>query len=108
MFDNATTLMFSAAPGLTKYQLFEQLRVAPAIRWSIRARAFSFRAASATTSTIETTMTEIKRSSFQITHHLKKDGALAVEAFETRVWTGRDPADRQDRPRSGLSRSRPK
>jgi len=42
---------------------------------------------------IETTMTEAKRSSFNITHHLKKDGALAVEAFETRVWVGRDPAD---------------
>ena len=27
-------------------------------------------------------MTEAKRSSFNITHHLKKDGALAVEAFE--------------------------
>ena len=25
-------------------------------------------------------------------HHLNKDGALAVEAFETRVWVGR-PAD---------------
>ena len=43
--------------------------------------------------TIETTITEIKRSSFQITHHLKKDDALCVEGFETRVWTGRDPAD---------------
>ena len=43
--------------------------------------------------TIETSITEIKRSSFQVTHHLKKDGALAVEGFETRVWTGRDPAD---------------
>jgi 4-hydroxybenzoyl-CoA thioesterase len=42
---------------------------------------------------IETSITEIKRSSFQVTHQLKKDGALAVEGFETRVWTGRDPAD---------------
>jgi 4-hydroxybenzoyl-CoA thioesterase len=43
--------------------------------------------------TIETSMTEAKRSSFNITHHLKKEGALAVEAFETRVWVVRDPAD---------------
>jgi len=42
---------------------------------------------------IETSIIEIKRSSFQVLHHLKKDGALAVEGFETRVWTGRDPAD---------------
>jgi 4-hydroxybenzoyl-CoA thioesterase len=42
---------------------------------------------------IETTITEIKRSSFAIAHRLMKDGALAVEGFETRVWVGRDPAD---------------
>ena len=31
--------------------------------------------------------------SFQVTHKLKNNGALAVECFETRVWVGRDPAD---------------
>jgi len=42
---------------------------------------------------IETRINEIKRSSFATTHRLLKDGALAVEGFETRVWVGRDPAD---------------
>jgi 4-hydroxybenzoyl-CoA thioesterase len=42
---------------------------------------------------IETTISELKRSSFSLTHRLLKDGELAVEGFETRVWVGRDPQD---------------
>jgi 4-hydroxybenzoyl-CoA thioesterase len=42
---------------------------------------------------IETVISEIKRSSFDVQHRLTKDGKLAVEGFETRVWVGRDPAD---------------
>ena len=42
---------------------------------------------------IETTITEVKRSSFSVTHKILKDGQLAVEGFETRVWVARDPAD---------------
>ena len=49
MFDNATTLLFSAALGMTKYQFLERNTTAPAIRWSTRARASSCRRASATT-----------------------------------------------------------
>ena len=55
--------------------------------------------------TIETSITEIKRSSFQVTHHLKKDGALAWRASRR----GCGPAAiRPTRARSGLSRSRPR
>ena len=42
---------------------------------------------------IETMATEIGRSSFGIRHQLFNDEALAVEAFETRVWTGKHPDD---------------
>jgi 4-hydroxybenzoyl-CoA thioesterase len=43
---------------------------------------------------VETTVTAIKRSSFEISHRLiKDDGTLAVEGFETRVWVGKDPND---------------
>ena len=45
---------------------------------------------------IETSLTAVRRSSFDLTHRLSKDGALAAEGFETRVWTVRDPA-RPDR-----------
>lgn len=43
--------------------------------------------------TIETQAVEIRRSSFDILHRVLKDGALAIEARETRVWAGRDPDD---------------
>jgi 4-hydroxybenzoyl-CoA thioesterase len=42
---------------------------------------------------VESMATEFRRSSFDITHRLLKDGELAVECFETRVWVVRDPAD---------------
>ncbi len=92
MFDGSTTAMFSAATGLTKYQMFETYKFAGYPMVDTRAR-FLIPCRFGDDIIIETTMTEAKRSSFNITHHLKKDGALAVEAFETRVWVGRDPAD---------------
>jgi 4-hydroxybenzoyl-CoA thioesterase len=36
---------------------------------------------------------EFRRSSFDVAHQLFVDGALAVDGYETRVWTARDPAD---------------
>ncbi len=43
--------------------------------------------------TIESELAEFRRSSFDVRHHVLKDGALAVEGFETRVWVGRHPDD---------------
>jgi 4-hydroxybenzoyl-CoA thioesterase len=43
--------------------------------------------------TIESQATDIRRSSFDIAHRVFKEGELAIEAHETRVWTGRDPDD---------------
>ena len=42
---------------------------------------------------IETSLLAVRRSSFDLRHRLTKDGALAVEGFETRVWAARDPSD---------------
>ncbi len=42
---------------------------------------------------IELTIVAIRRSSFDVQHHLFNDGELAVDGFETRVWIARDPAD---------------
>jgi 4-hydroxybenzoyl-CoA thioesterase len=92
MFDNATTLLFSTALGMTKYQFLNKYGCAGYPMVDTRAR-FLVPARFGDDVTIETAVTEIKRSSFQITHHLKKDDVLCVEGFETRVWTGRDPAD---------------
>ena len=92
MFDNATTLLFSAALGMTKYQFLKKYDCAGYPMVDTRARFLS-PARFGDDVTIETTMTEIKRSSFQITHLLKTNGLLAIEGFETRVWVGRDPDD---------------
>jgi 4-hydroxybenzoyl-CoA thioesterase len=43
--------------------------------------------------TIESAFTKLGRSSFDIVHRLMKNGELAVEGFETRVWVGHDPQD---------------
>lgn len=42
---------------------------------------------------IESTITEFRRSSFDVHHRILKGDALAVEGFETRVWVGKDPED---------------
>ena len=42
---------------------------------------------------IESRAVDIRRSSFDIHHRVLKDGNVAIEAHETRVWTGRDPND---------------
>jgi 4-hydroxybenzoyl-CoA thioesterase len=42
--------------------------------------------------TVETQITAFRKSSFDVQHRLlKDDGRLAVEGFETRVWTVTDP-----------------
>jgi 4-hydroxybenzoyl-CoA thioesterase len=43
--------------------------------------------------TIESTILEFRRSSFDVRHRMMKDRQLAVEGFETRVWTVRDVED---------------
>jgi len=92
MFDNSTTLLFSSALGMTKYQFLAKYDCAGYPMVDTRAR-FLIPARFGDDVVIETTITEIRRSSFNVLHQLKNDGALAVEGFETRVWTGRDPAD---------------
>jgi 4-hydroxybenzoyl-CoA thioesterase len=42
--------------------------------------------------TIESTVSEFRRSTFDVRHRLSRDGALAVEGFETRAWVHGDPA----------------
>jgi 4-hydroxybenzoyl-CoA thioesterase len=43
--------------------------------------------------TVESTVLEFRRSSFDVHHRMMKNGELAVEGFETRVWTIRDRDD---------------
>jgi 4-hydroxybenzoyl-CoA thioesterase len=49
---------------------------------------------------VETQIIEFRRSSFFVQHRVTKAGTLAVQGFETRLWTVRDP-DHKNRIKSG-------
>jgi 4-hydroxybenzoyl-CoA thioesterase len=92
MFDASTTALFERALGMTKFAFLKAYDSLGYPMVDTRAR-FLLPTRYGDDVTIETTISEIKRSSFDVRHRLTKDGALAVEGSETRVWVGRDPAD---------------
>jgi len=92
MFDTSTTALFERALGMTKYQFLKHYQSLGYPMVDTRAR-FLLPTRYGDDVVIETAITEIKRSSFSITHKILKDAALAVEGFETRVWVARDPDD---------------
>ena len=92
MFDASTTALFERALGMNKFEFVKAYDSVGYPMVDTRAR-FLLPTRYGDDVVIETEITEIKRSSFEIRHRLIKDGALAVEGFETRVWVARDPAD---------------
>jgi 4-hydroxybenzoyl-CoA thioesterase len=92
MFDTSTTALFERALGMTKFEFLKAYDCLGYPMVDTRAR-FAIPTRYGDDVVIETTITEIKRSSFTVEHRLMKNGELAVEGFETRVWVGRDPAD---------------
>jgi 4-hydroxybenzoyl-CoA thioesterase len=92
MFDASTTALFERALGMTKYQFVKAYESLGYPMVDTRAR-FLLPTRYGDDVVIETTIMEIRRSSFDVRHRLTKGGELAVEGFETRVWVVRDPAD---------------
>ena len=90
MFDTSTTALFERALGMTKFQFVKAYNSVGYPMVDTRAR-FLLPTRYGDDVVIETTVTEIRRSSFDIRHRLIKEGELAVEGFETRVWVERDP-----------------
>jgi 4-hydroxybenzoyl-CoA thioesterase len=90
MFDHSTVLLIERALGMRKHRLYETYDFAGYPSVATRAR-FLIPSSFGDDVVIESAITEIGRSSFSLTHRLTKDGALAVECFETRVWVVRDP-----------------
>src|ERR1700730_14773959 len=89
MFDHSTTLLIERTLGLSKHQLYETYEFAGYPVVENRAR-FLLPSRFGDDVVIETSLAAVRRSSFDITHRLSLDGALAVEGFETRVWVVRD------------------
>jgi 4-hydroxybenzoyl-CoA thioesterase len=91
MFDHSTTLMIERTLGMSKHQLLETHGFAGYPLVATRAR-FLLPSRFGDDVVIETSLTAVRRSSFDITHRLSRDGTLAIESFETRVWVVHDPA----------------
>jgi 4-hydroxybenzoyl-CoA thioesterase len=91
MFDHSTVLLLERALGMNKHQLYKACEFDGYPVVETRAR-FLIPTRYCDDVVIETTVTEVRRTSFHVQHRLTKDGALAVEGFESRVWVVRDPA----------------
>ncbi len=90
MFDHSTVLLLEAALGLNKHELYKAYDFDGYPMVETRAR-FLMPTRYCDDVVIETTVSEVRRTSFHLQHRLTKDGALAVEGFELRVWIVRDP-----------------
>jgi 4-hydroxybenzoyl-CoA thioesterase len=92
MFDASTTALFQRALGMTKIQFLKKYGALGYPMVETRA-SFTLPTRYGDEVSIETAVTEFRRSSFDVHHRLLKDGKLAVEGFETRVWVARDKHD---------------
>jgi 4-hydroxybenzoyl-CoA thioesterase len=91
-FDACTILLFEKATGMTKIRMLEKYGGAGLALLEARA-VFKVASQYGEDLQIETEITEFRRSSFFVQHKVTKGGTLALEGFETRLWTVRDPAD---------------
>jgi 4-hydroxybenzoyl-CoA thioesterase len=91
LFDASTTMLVERALGMSKYEYLKAYDFAghPLVNTHSR---FLLPTRFGDEVTIESTVAALRRSSFDVSHRLFKNGALAVEGFETRVWVRGDPA----------------
>ena len=90
MFDASTTALIERALGMSKYDYLKAYDFAGHPLVNAHSR-FLIATRFGDEVMIETAVTALRRSSFNVHHRLFKDGALAVEGFETRVWVQGDP-----------------
>ena len=90
-FDACTAGLFERALGMTKQDYLKAYAFDghPLISTHLR---FLIPTTFGDDVTIESTIVEFRRSSFDLRHRLLRDGKLAVEGSETRVWVKADPA----------------
>jgi 4-hydroxybenzoyl-CoA thioesterase len=88
-FDDCTTALFGNA-GMPTRALFKAHGIMGVPLVDVRVR-FLIPSTFNDELLAESTVMEFRKSSFIIRHQFFKAGTLAVEGFETRVWTGPDP-----------------
>ena len=91
-FDSSTNALFLRALGCNKFEMLKRYGIAGIPLVDVGAR-FIVPSTFGDVVTIESSVAEIRRSSFRMLHRLLRGDTLAVEGTETRVWVGRDPAD---------------
>ena len=91
-FDACSILLFEKATGMIKKKMLETYSGAGLVLLEARA-VFKIASHYGEDLEIETGVTEFRRSSFFVHHKVTNAGALALEGFETRLWTVRDPED---------------
>jgi 4-hydroxybenzoyl-CoA thioesterase len=91
-FDSSTNALFLQALGCNKYEMLKRYGIVGIPLVDVGAR-FIVPSTFGDVVTIESSVAEIRRSSFRMQHRLLRGDTLAVEGTETRVWVGRDPAD---------------
>jgi 4-hydroxybenzoyl-CoA thioesterase len=91
-FDNCTAALFEAALGVTKHEWVRRYDIVgiPMVKTG---GDFHIPSKYGDDLMVETTITDLRRSSFDVRHRMMKGDALAVEGVETRVWVGRHPDD---------------
>src|ERR1700760_4217586 len=91
MFADSTSIIFRAG-GFSKQDIVQKFRPVGIPMVHTRAK-FYIASTHGDWITIESRIESFKRSSFEVTHKVYKGGALAIEAFETRVLVGHHPDD---------------
>jgi 4-hydroxybenzoyl-CoA thioesterase len=87
MFDSSTTALIEQALGMRKLAAQRAYDFAGFPLVTTRAK-FLAPTRYGDDVVIETHVSEVRRSSFDIVHRLTKERQLAVDAVETRVWVG--------------------
>ena len=91
-FDSSTNALFLRALGFNKYEMLRKWDIVGIPLVDVGAR-FIVPSVFGDVVTIESTVVDIRRSSFRMQHRLLKGETLAVEGHEIRVWAGRDPGN---------------
>ena len=88
-FDHCTTLLYAAA-GWPKQKMVKTFNIlgCPLVETNAQFRA---PARYGDTVTITSCFSEVGTSSFKVHHQVTLGDRLCVEAFDTRVWTAKDP-----------------
>ena len=92
MFEACIAALFERATGLTKYQLLKTYGFSgfPVVQANAQFRA---PAKYGDDVIAETSISEFRRSSFDVHHRVFNGDHLSVDGFETRVWVGPHPDD---------------